>query len=280
MTAQEKIAKIGMVNFINTAPLYEVWKNTVQRPDWLITEEVPTALNALLHAGNLDLGLVSAHEYASHPQEYNILADLSISATGAVGSVLLLSRYAPHKLSDRLVLSSSQSATSASLVAIILEEFLQVFPRFTTGNLDRGRADDEPPAAIMAIGNEALRLAHSGDFPVVLDLAELWQQHTGLPFVFAVWAVRKTFCHSAPDTIAEIHCELLRCTREGQKDLRAISQRVAPRIPMGKEECYTYLRGLEYDLGENKQRALALFFDYLMKRGEAPKEALPLAIYG
>ncbi len=272
------LARIGMVNFINTAPLYEVWQETVHRPDWQVVEAVPATLNTMLHEAKLDLGFISSHEYGAHASAYKILAELSISASGPVGSVLLLSRYAPEELSGKSVLLSSQSATSASLVKIILEEFLRVVPCYATGSLTAGLAAPEPPDACLAIGDEALRFARSGDFPVVLDLAELWQQHTGLPFVFAVWAVREGFCRSAPATVAAIHQELLRCLHQGQTDLMAISRRVAPRIPMDADACYHYLSGLEYDLDDKKQRALALFFEYLINRGEVLTTPLPLKI--
>ena len=77
-TASQPTARIGMVNFLNTAPLYEVWKRTVFRPEWQVTEAPPSTLNRLLHQGALDLGFISSHEYALHPEEYKILGNLSI----------------------------------------------------------------------------------------------------------------------------------------------------------------------------------------------------------
>ena len=91
-------ARIGMVNFINTAPFYEVWRRTVHRPEWQVTEATPAVLNGKLYAGELDLGFFSSHEYAVHPASYKILGDLSISASGPVGSVLLLSSVARSSL--------------------------------------------------------------------------------------------------------------------------------------------------------------------------------------
>lgn len=270
--------RIGMVNFINTAPLYEIWQQTVSRPDWHITEAPPTTLNRLLHAGELDLGFVSSHEYASHPDEYRILGNLSISASGPVGSVLLLSRVAPTELDGRLVVLSSQSQTSASLVKIVLEEFYGVTPRYISGKTTSPEA--ATAAAVLAIGDEALRLRNDPGLPVRLDLGEIWRHHTGLPFAFAVWAVRREFCERDMDAVAEIHQELQRCVTAGQQQLKAIAARVAPRIPMPEEECCRYLRGLEYDLGEEKQAALRCFFEHLIKRGEASPEALPLRICG
>lgn len=271
-------ARIGMVNFINTAPLYEIWQRTVARPDWQITEAPPTTLNRLLHAGELDLGFVSSHEYAAHPDEYRILGDLSISASGPVGSVLLLCRLAPEKLNDQLVVLSSQSQTSASLVKIVLEEFYGVTPCYISSKTTSPEA--AAAAAVLAIGDEALRLRADPVFPVRLDLGEIWRQHTGLPFVFAVWALRREFCDQDMDAVVEIHQELRRCVAEGQQQLQAIAARVAPRVPMPEAECYHYLRGLEYDLGEEKQAALRCFFEHLIKRGEAPPESLPLQICG
>ena len=273
-------ARIGMVNYINTAPLYEVWRQTVRRVDWQVTEAPPAVLNRMLHENALDLGFVSSQEYALHPGEYRILSDLSISATGPVGSVFLFSEVPFAQLGERLVLLSSQSQTSVSLVKIILEEFYQVHPRYRVGTAMEIDAEMESPAAVLAIGDEALRLTAVGSYPHRLDLGEAWQARTGLPFVFAVWAVREDFCRTAPDTVLVIHQELQRCLRQGKERLREISANVAGRIPMDEEACFRYLQGIEYDLGSEKQEALRRFFEYLISRGEVSATALPLKVCG
>ncbi len=104
--------RIGMVNYINTAPIYEQWKESVINPEWLITEAPPSALNYLLAQDKLDLGLVSSYEYAVRPEKYRILSDLSISATGPVGSVFLFSTVSPDQLSDKLVPAISRHGTA------------------------------------------------------------------------------------------------------------------------------------------------------------------------
>ena len=273
-------ARIGMVNYINTAPLYEVWRQTVRRADWQVTEAPPSVLNRMLHNRELDLGFVSSQEYALHPGEYRILSDLSISATGSVGSVFLFAEAPFAQLGERLVLLSPQSQTSVSLVKIILEEFYQVRPRYHIGMTPEIEANMERPAAVLAIGDEALRLDAEGSYPFRLDLGEAWQTRTGLPFVFAVWAVREDFCRTDPDTVLAIHQELQRCLGEGKERLREISATVAGRIPMDEEACYQYLKGIEYDLGSEKQEALKLFFEYLISRDEVPATALPLKVCG
>ena len=269
-------ARIGMVNFINTAPLYEVWKDTVSRPDWRVVEGSPARLNAMLYDKQLDLGFISSHEYAAHPDSYRILADLSISATGKVGSVNLYSKKPIHELSGETVLLSRQSQTSNALLKIILDEFYGIKPTFI---LDE---DQELPgyAAVLAIGDQALRLKGKGDFEHVLDLGEVWFLKTGLPFVFAVWAVREEFCRTSMDIVMDVHCELLRCIEEGENQLQAISKKVAPRIPMEQQQCFNYLQKIEHDLDDKKKQGLELFFHYLIKRDEGKANSLPLKLCG
>jgi len=267
-------ARIGMINFINTAPLYEVWQQTVHRPEWRIVEATPAVLNRLLYEDQIDLGIVSSHEYVAHPRRYRILPDLSITASGPVGSVFLFSRVPVKKLSGHLVLLSDQSQTSVHLVKIILEEFYKVKPKYLTGNV--AAADPAAHSAALAIGDDALRLYRAGSYAHVIDLGEVWHNETGLPFVFAVWAVQEEFYLQKRETLAAIHRELKRCLVEGKQRLAEICAVVAPRIPMAPEACYDYLKAIEYDLGPDKLKALEVFFGYVIKRGEGDAQALPL----
>ncbi len=280
MIAQQHIARLGMVNFINTAPLYEIWRRSVKRPEWEVTEAAPSILNQMLNKGDLDLGFISSHEYALHPEKYKILKDLSISATGPVGSVYLFSHCEPEELTGKKILLTDQSQTSAYLVRILLEEFLGAKPDYINGSIETAATNLYAFSAVLAIGDEALRLKSSGIFSVQLDLSSLWHENTNLPFVFAVWAVREEYCTRYPDTVAEIHLELQRCINEGRKNLLDISKLVASRIPMPPHECFQYLQSIEYDLGEEKQHGLNLFCEYLAKRGEGSNKATPLKIYG
>jgi chorismate dehydratase len=275
-TSAAVTARIGMVNYINTAPIYESWKQREHPAGWRLIEAPPSTLNRMLAEGELDLGFVSSHEYCARPSLYRILADLSISANGSVGSVFLFSRVDPASLDGCPVLLSGQSQTSVYLVKIILEQFYGVTPLYYSG--DVGSAIIDEATALLAIGDQALRLAGDARFPWQLDLGAVWRHHTGLPFVFAVCAVREDFCQNAPQTLAEIHLEFVRCARVGRQNLEAVCQVAAPRIPMHPDECYVYLRAIGYDLGAEKQLALERFFRYLIARGEGSAESLPLKI--
>ena len=149
--------RIGMVNYINTAPVYEIWKQSVANPRWKVIEAHPSRLNQMLAEDQLDLGFVSCYEYAVRPEKYRILEDLSISASGPVGSVFLFSKVGVQDLVGKQVLLSNHSETSACLVKIILEEFYGLSVTYKTGGVFSELADES--SAVMAIGDDALRLS-------------------------------------------------------------------------------------------------------------------------
>jgi len=277
MASKNKRIRIGMVNFINTAPIYETWKTRSHPENWHVVEAPPSTLNQMLAAGELDLGFVSSYEYGVRPQQYRILPDLSISANGSVGSVFLFSRIDPKRLSKKQVLLSGQSETSIALVKIILEKFYRVKPDYFVGDINGELAENA--TGILAIGDEALRLSASGVFRYQLDLGEVWCKYTDLPFVFAICAVREEFCQNNAEAVDAIHKEFLECKGEGRKSLESICLQVAPRIPMHPDECYVYLRAIEYGLGERKQLALEKYYTYLIERGEGSAHSVPLRFF-
>lgn len=271
--------RIGMVNYINTAPIYEEWKKMTIDPDWVVTEAPPSTLNILLAEDRLDLGLVSSYEYAVRPYKYRILSDLSISATGPVGSVFLFSSVRPEDLSGKRVLLTGQSETSVALVKIVLEEFLSIKPSYKVGDIFDPRSYKDDVSAVLAIGDDALRLKEENRYPYQLDLADAWNKKTGLPFVFAVFAVRREIIASQPAILEKIWHTLLQCRERGQNNLLEISKAVAPRIPMDDAACYRYLQNIEHTLGAEHSQALESFFRFLIKRGECSEKALPLKFF-
>lgn len=265
-----------MVNFINTAPIHEMWKMVPHPSDWEMIEAVPAKLNRMLAEGKIDLGFVSSHEYCVRPEQYRILSDLSISSNGSVGSVYLFSDIEPERLDGRRILLSNQSETSVSLLKIILEEFYGIRPEYLSGRISHDL--NEEIDGVLAIGDEAIRLAGEDRFKFRMDLGEVWKAQTGLPFVFSVCCVQEDMCVKEPEMIDKVHRELVRCRMEGQHNLDTVCKIAAPKIPVSLEACKNYLEGIEHDFNSKKQEALKTFFRYLIRRGEASENALPLKI--
>src|SRR5687768_6483211 len=83
---------IGRIPYINCYPVYGAIDRGLIRIDADLVDGVPTALNAMMAAGQLDVSVVSAVEYARDSRRYLLLPDLAISCDGPVRSVMLFSK--------------------------------------------------------------------------------------------------------------------------------------------------------------------------------------------
>jgi len=264
--------KIGMVNFINTAVIYLPWQEMKQDDmPWEVIEGPPSLLNHLLKTGEIDIGLISSYAYGLDIQDYYMFPNLGISAIGAVGSVFLITRrpWALHELTSKRILLSSQSATSVHLLRLILERFYEATPVYQTGNL----ADFELNSGLdgyLAIGDEALQLKKYRPDLHFFDLAEIWMYKTGLPFVFAVWAVRKDAWEQKGDAVRALYQHILSCYRKGLLELEEISSRVASRAGLTSKECQVYLSGIHLYFDATHTRALSRFFELLHQSFDYP----------
>jgi chorismate dehydratase len=165
--------RVGCVKYLNSRPLICAY-------DGPVLFEHPSALARMLAAGELDAALVPVFEVLRAPQ-YSIVDDVAIGCDGAVFSVVLAYRGA---LGDvRSIASDPASLSSLNLAKVLLAEFHGIRP--TCG------VDGD---ARLIIGNQAiefrLRSEERRDGWNFLDLGEEWKRCTGLPFVFAVWALR------------------------------------------------------------------------------------------
>ncbi len=258
--------RLGVVNFINTSPLLIPLREEGEIEGWEIVEDTPAALNNMLKAGLIDVGLVSSFAYGKDFTDYFVLKDYCISATGTVGSVVLYSRLPIYELSGRTVCLTNQSATSINLLYIILEYFNNLKPDYITGTFHDFEKDNET-AAYLAIGDEALRIKRAYPTFYSYDLASIWYETTSLPFVFALWAVRRDSAVLGGRHLDELKRRLHMAYSQGAKRLEEISAMVAGRIPMPKVECLSYLKGIEFDLSELKLRGLSHFFNLLYQMG-------------
>src|SRR5262249_31946976 len=91
------------------------------------------------------------------------------------------------ELSDvRSVALDISSRTSAVLTKIIFREFLGFEPAWRDAEPDAAAMLAGSDAALI-IGDPALKAGDCESAIKTFDLAALWQQHTGLGFVFAMW---------------------------------------------------------------------------------------------
>ena len=186
--------KLGRIPWINCYPVYgAIDRGLVSVPAELVSGTA-AELNDLLAAGELQVSVVSAVEYARNAAEYHLLPDLAITSDGPVHSVALFSRRPLAELDHRTILITASSRTSVLLLDLLCRHRWGVRPNFATARAEAADLESLaglPHEAVLVIGDAALLLRAQGRYPVRVDLGEAWKEWTGLPFVFAVWAARR-----------------------------------------------------------------------------------------
>ncbi|HZC06300.1 MAG TPA: menaquinone biosynthesis protein [Ktedonobacterales bacterium] len=259
--------RLGAISYLNVAPVYD-WL-TRCAPDDLpgvtLVDGVPAQMNRALEAGVVDISNVSSFAFGQHAREWALAPGLSVAAHGRVDSVLLFSWHADwHDLDGRSIALTDHSATSVELTRLLAERRSGARPRYVTTAPDLDAMLTEHDAALL-IGDIALRegylrrdIAGRGR-PFVFDLAREWQEWTGLPFVFAVWAVR---ADRAEAVRAAGVVELLRdSTARGLADLPRLAREASARLDLPASLCADYLRLLDYALSERDLRGLRRFLE-------------------
>src|SRR3989442_15582341 len=171
--------RLGRIGYINCYPIYgAIDRGVVPAPAELVTG-TPAELNDLLVAGELDVSVISAVEYARHAKDLVLLPDLAISCDGPVRSVMLYSRRPVGQLDGRTVLISASSRTSVALLELLCREVSKILPKFAEARAEAHDLDALaalPHEAILVIGDPALLLAARGTYPHRYDLGAEWQR--------------------------------------------------------------------------------------------------------
>jgi len=268
--------KIGRIPYINCYPVYGAIDRGLIRIDADLVDGVPTALNAKMAAGDLDVSVVSAVEYARDSRRYLLLPDLAISCDGPVRSVMLFSKRPATELTSRRVLVSKSSMTSVALLELLFENVWHARPNFVPTDAeisDVARFEGEDHDARLVIGDAALLLS-SGTaprYPHSYDLGEVWKEWTGLPFVFAVWVAQRNVIVN--DALA-VHAGLINSRDWGIANIPTLALQAASATGVPVAACNEYLAGLDYGLSYPHLAGLTEFYRRLVERGSVPNGTL------
>ena len=267
---QDKL-RLGRISYLNVLPIYHPLEAGILPHPFEIVPGCPAELNKRMAAGELDMASVSCIEYARHPERYLLVPDLAIGSCGPVQSVLLLARTPVENLADRTVLVSSETHTSAALLKVLFTQHFRIPVKYRTGDATALLDAGEYPAAVLAIGDEALSLRNHPAYPHRLDLGEAWRHWTGLPFIFGIWAVRRDLGAS----LGRPWELLLEAKAWSRTHMDRILDRAASGGPLKRHQLETYFRGLVFDLGPRELQGMARFFACLAAQGLIPAAPEP-----
>jgi chorismate dehydratase len=260
--------RVGIVNYLNSKPLAWGFLKGHHASLFVPSYHSPALVARLLAEGELDVGLVPSIEVQRIPG-LTVVPDLCVAADHEVRSVLLVSRTPVEEI--RRVALDDNSRTSAALVKILLAERYGLAPEYATTHPDVERMLAGADAALV-IGDPALRVRR--DRYLILDLAAEWRALTGLPFVFAVWAVRAEV--DFPDLAFYFKSSL----RFGLANLDILVRESAAELGLDSAEVRSYLtQNLRFFLQEPELAGLAEFFRRARAHGLLP-EARELVFAG
>ncbi|ADU67000.1 menaquinone biosynthesis protein [Desulfurispirillum indicum] len=252
--------RAGVVSYINSVPMIHGIQQGRVPCNWDLHFTTPACISELLFAGEVQSGLVSSFAYTGAGSEYVVLPDVSISSCGNVQSVLLFHNKPLGRI--RHIHLSSSSLTSSNLMRLLMH--LEGVPcQYTAIDGEEQFAPDQQPEAVMYIGDRALQELRLGRFSYVSDLAALWYDKFHLPFVFALWVVRRDFAGEHPAAVGELYHSLQQSMAYGKQHRDEIAALCGQRIGYSPAESRDYLSKIHYELGPEHLKALKLFYSLL-----------------
>lgn len=266
--------RVGHIQFLNCLPIYWGLMRSGALIDVDLHKDTPDRLNAALVAGDLDIGPISHVEYLRHADELLLLPDLAVGSDGPVLSVNVVSTRPLPELDGAKVALGSTSRTGVLLAQMLLAERYGVNPEYFTCPPDLTQMLLEANAGVL-IGDVALRALYEapGRGLSVTDLGQAWREWTGLPMVFAVWAVRRDFAASHPGLVKDVHEAFLRSRDLCLAELDEVAEAAARWEPFNASTLASYFRVLDFSLGARQVAGLREFARRAAELGAAP--ALP-----
>ncbi|MGY0004716.1 menaquinone biosynthetic enzyme MqnA/MqnD family protein [Micromonospora sp. I033] len=266
--------RVGHIQFLNCLPIYWGLMRSGALIDVDLHKDSPDRLNAALVAGDLDIGPISQVEYLRNADELLLLPDLAVGSDGPVLSVNVVSTRPLEELDGARVALGSTSRTGVLLAQLLLAERYGVRPDYFRCPPDLTQMLLEADAGVV-IGDVALRALYEAPRKglAVTDLGQAWREWTGLPMVFAVWAVRRDFAAAHPGLVKEVHGAFLRSRDLCLAELDQVAEAGARWEPFDAATLATYFRTLDFSLGERQVAGLREFARRAAAIGEAP--ALP-----
>ena len=252
--------RVGAVAYLNTKPLIEDLTTFAPAADLRL--DLPSRLADQLRDGQLDVALIPVIEYFRAGGDYTVVPGVAIASRGPVLSVTLFSRVPWGQI--RSVALDEGSRTSAALTKVLLFHKHGLRPRTVPLPID-ANADALDTDAVLLIGDRAMQACLPG-FPFAYDLGQEWFEWTGLPFVFAVWAVRPGA------DLRGVDAGLRQARDHGVARAGHIAWREAPRLNLDAGLCRRYLTNiLSFDLGPEELAGLRKFYSLACEMGLAPE---------
>jgi chorismate dehydratase len=239
--------KVAAVSYLNTKPLLWGIERSPVMDEIELLLDYPSNLAVSLMEGKIDMALLPVAAMPGIPGA-RIVGDYGIAADGEVASVCIFSKQPIEEVTA--IYLDYQSRSSVRLATLLLKTHwkkeVELLPA-PTDYIDHIGGN----TAGVIIGDRALEQRHN--FPYIYDLAQIWKDWTGLPFVFAAWVANK-------DLPADFIQRFNAANAEGLKHI----DEVVAANPFPLYDLQTYYRhNIDYHLDGQKLMGLEAFLELI-----------------
>ncbi len=253
------IVRIGAVSYLNARPLVVGLER--RRDRFAVRYDLPSTCAQLLHAREIDLGLIPSIEYL-RGTGYAIVPDCAVASDGPVLSVAIFTKV-PMSRVQSIALDLS-SRTSVALTRVMTAKYFGIAPNFLDEGPDLERMVSRADAALV-IGDPALFAEHERLGLEKIDLGQAWKDFTGLPFVYACWVGPAGVL--GPEDVAALQ----QARAEGASRPEEVAAAFFPDDPERARVGGAYLRhNIQFRLREREQAGLERFFALAAEVGVVP----------
>jgi chorismate dehydratase len=251
--------RLGAVEYLNARPLVYGLEHRADRFD--VRFDKPARCAALLHAGDVDFGIVPSIEYL-RGRDYVGVPGVAIGSDGPVASVALFSRCPVDRV--RTVALDASSRTSVALFQVLCARHFGISPGLTVMGPEPASMLGACDAALL-IGDVALFFDHEAAGVQKTDLGAAWQAYCGLPFVYAFW-----FGRPGSMTADDIDALGDAC-RQGVAHAEEVARRHFPGDPERSAAGARYLRdNVNFGFADRELAGLTRFYRDASELGLVP----------
>jgi chorismate dehydratase len=241
--------KISAVSYTNTKPFIYGLRHSGMPAKIELSLDNPTDCAQKLIDNVVDIGLIPVAATLSLPQ-WDIVSDYCIGSVGAVNSVFVFSNCDIREA--KVLQLDPQSRTSNNLAKVLVKNYWKADRlRFVEKAADYAESTD-PKTAFVQIGDRTF--GKKDKYPFVYDLGAGWHNFTGLPFVFAAWIANKPIP-------VEFMAEFNQALKYGLDHRKELLKELPSRPDFDLDDYL--MHKLDFDLTEEKKKALYLFLDYV-----------------
>lgn len=255
--------RLGVVSFLNSKPLID---GLAGRRDVELVFDVPSRLPELLDSGRVDAALIPIVDVLCSRGQYRVVSDACIASDGETMTVRVFSQLPPDRIHTLWV--DGDSHTSKALAIVLWQELYGRPLELRPFDARTMKADECP--SVLLIGDKVVSRNRAG-FAYEIDLGAAWRQHTGLPFVFAVWAEKA----AGSERTSALSALLSEARDRGTANAREIALEFAQRLWWPTDLAVRYLAHcLKFKLEPRYREGADRFARLCRQIGLAPDDGL------